>query len=175
MKRFQIRKKELFDTDFFISFLTRLESISVFERGIQCFNFQVWVSKFGIWKCSTSKQDNLPNHFSTQWQKTKQYHVYFNHILYQISVQIYILIVWIICKTLFTFRREALLPCRQTFMPEIPFRWDRCKLEGPSRSRWTSRRCPPSGIPLAPGRTCGGWRTAAASRSWSWCTTARNC
>jgi len=56
-----------------------------------------------------------------------------------------------------------------------PFQWDRCKLEGPGRSRCRSTRCPPSCTPPAPRWTCGGWRTVAVSRLWSWCTAARSC
>ena len=72
-------------------------------------------------------------------------------------------------------RNMIILSCSITSSILWPFRWGRCRLASPCRSRWRSRRSLLSGTPPAPQRTCGGWRTAAASRWWSWCKAARSC
>jgi len=59
--------------------------------------------------------------------------------------------------------------------PIVPSRSDRYKRAGPCQNLWRPTQCPPSCIPLVRGRTCDGWRIAAASRWWSWYTAARNC
>ena len=52
--------------------------------------------------------------------------------------------------------------------------WGLCRPAGPNQSLWRSTRSPPSCTPPAPGWTCGGWNTAAASRWWSWYTAAQS-
>ena len=52
-------------------------------------------------------------------------------------------------------------------------RWGQCRAAGRGQSRWSSTRCPRAGTPPAPGWTWCGWRAAAASRWYSWCTAAR--
>lgn len=56
----------------------------------------------------------------------------------------------------------------------VPSQSSRCKPTSPFQSQWSPNEYPLSCIPLAPVRTCDGWRTAAASRWWNWYTTARS-